>query len=296
MLLEIFKFEINYRAKRADTYFYFAVVFLFSIISMDVLVDGQIGTGMWNSPYQIARIMAIISAFFTIITSMIMGVSALRDFDHNMESLMFINPIRKRDYLLGRFLGSFVVLLFIFSGLLFGMIIGDFLPWRNSEYLLPFNIMHFLQPFLWLIIPNLFFCGAVFFVSGALSRKLMVVYLQGVFLLVAYILSISLLQNAKYSFLAAILDPFSFQTSSVVTQFWTVAERNSLALPMGGLFLYNRLIWISIGCIAMAIGYIRFEFKLVRKKVSKNELDKVASDEQVSAQKGTPLIIDMKLK
>ncbi|WP_438423548.1 ABC transporter permease/M1 family aminopeptidase [Aquimarina macrocephali] len=282
MWYEILKFEIKYRTKRPDTYIYFAIVFLFSIVAADVLMDRNSGALGTNSPQDIARIMAIVSAFFTMITSMIMGVAALRDFDHNMESLMFINPIKKRDYLIGRFIGSFIILLFIFCGLLFGLMLGEFMPWRDADVMLPFNFWHYLQPFLYLVIPNIFFCGAVFYVGGALSRKLMFVYIQGVFLLMAYIVTLTLLKNPDNRFFAALLDPFSFQTISVLTQFWTKAERGILMLPIEGVLLYNRLLWIGVGIITLIIGYYKFNFNLVRGKASKKKLIAISEEENKS--------------
>ena len=54
-----------------------------------------------------------------ILASMIMGVSVLRDFEYNIESLnVFYTNSRKKDYLLGRFLGVLLlVLLFAFTGI-----------------------------------------------------------------------------------------------------------------------------------------------------------------------------------
>ena len=254
MWFEILKFEIQYRAKRADTYLYFGILFLFSIIASEFIMNGSgtIGKVKINAPYVIASVMGIVTALFTMVISMIMGVAALRDFDHKMESLMFINPIKKRDYLLGRFLGSYLVLIFIFSGLLFGMLLGDLVPWpwRDMNNLLPFHLWHYLKPFLFLVLPNLFFCGAIFFVSGALSRKLMVVYTQGILLLMAYIFTMQLTRNADNQFIAAIFDPFTFQASKRITQLWTPVEINSQMLPMGGILLYNRLIWITLGAVS----------------------------------------------
>ena len=112
MWYEIFKFELTYRAKRADTYIYFALLFCYALIAVDFIFDENLDPVKRNAPYIIAKIMGIIAALFTMVTSMIMGVAALRDFDHNMAALMFVNPIKKGDYLIGRFLGSFVVLVF----------------------------------------------------------------------------------------------------------------------------------------------------------------------------------------
>ena len=274
MWFEILKFEIQYRAKRADTYLYFGILFLFSIIATEFIMSGSeiIGKVKSNAPFVIAYVMGVVTALFTMVTSMIMGVAALRDFDHNMESLMFINPIKKRDYLLGRFLGSYIILVFIFSGLLLGMVLGDLIPfpWQDLENALPFNFWHYLQPFLFLVLPNLFFCGAIFFVSGALSRKLMVVYTQGILLLVSYLLAMQLTQGTGDRFLAALFDPFTFQTSKILTQFWTPVEINSQMLPMDGMLLYNRLIWMTLGVIILMIGHYGFSFNVIRKNKLKN--------------------------
>ena len=140
MWYEIFKFEIKYRIKRPETYIFFSILFLFSIVAFNFLSQGQNFGGIKeNAPYLISRTMAVVTGLFMIISSMIMGVPILRDFEYNMESLLFINPIKKRDYLIGRFLGSFVLLIFIFSGLLCGIILGDYMPWRDTSSLLPFD-------------------------------------------------------------------------------------------------------------------------------------------------------------
>lgn len=266
MLYEIFKFEIRYRVKRIDTYLYFAILFFYSLIAVDFIFDGPFDQLKRNAPYIIARTMAIVTALFTMVTSMIMGVAALRDFDHQMESLMFINPIKKRDYLMGRFLGSFTVLIFIFSALLFGMMLGNYLPWVESSTRLPFNFWHFLHPFLFLVIPTLFFSGAIFFVSGALSKKLLVVYTQGIILVIAYILVMNLARGTDNLTLATLIDPFAFLSGSIIAQFWTVAERNSLLLAMEGLLLYNRVLWIAVGAVVLIIGHYAFRFQVVKGK------------------------------
>lgn len=272
MWYEIFKFELKYRAKRPDTYIYFILLFLYSIIAVDVIFEGELGPLKRNAPIVIARIVGIISALFMMISSMIMGVSILRDFDHQMESLMFVNPIKKRDYLAGRFLGSFLVLVFIFLGVPLGMALGDSMPWLDAEKLLPFNFWSYLQPFLALMLPTLFFGGAIFFVTGALSRKLIVVYTQGFFFLILYLLAINMAVGSEDLTPTALMDPFTFQSIRINTQGWTTIDRNSLMVPLEGLLLYNRLIWIGVGILSLVIGYFFFKFSAVRNKASKKTL------------------------
>ena len=178
MWAKIFSFELKYRFKRPATYIYFAILFLLSFLAMStdvVQIGGGAGLVKENAPTTIATMMSILAAIFMMITSAIMGVAVLRDYEHDMASLLFTNPITKFQYLAGRFAGSFVTLLFVFSGILLGFIMGEFMPWRDAEKLLPFNLWNYLHPFRWFVIPSLFFSGAIFFISGALTRKMVFV-------------------------------------------------------------------------------------------------------------------------
>ncbi|MDT0553940.1 ABC transporter permease/M1 family aminopeptidase [Urechidicola vernalis] len=263
MWYEIFKFELKYRLKRLDTYIFFIFLFLFSIVGVDFIFQGvDIGGIKMNAPLVIAKTMGAVTGIFMILASMIMGVPILRDFEYNIASLMYTNPIKKRDYLLGRFLGSFAVLLFVFSGVLFGMIIGEFMPWHSPEEYHPFHFYNYLKPFITIILPALFFGAALFFVSGALSKKLVVVYTQGIFLFVVFMLT-KAITNAVAQ---AILDPFSLTTLTLITDTWTVAERNIQAIPFSGVLLFNKLFWVVLGSAILVFGYYKFNFSVINDK------------------------------
>jgi len=161
MWYEIFKFELKYRAKRPETYVFFVFLFLFSIVGVDFVFQGvEIGLMKKNSPLIIAKTMGAITGIFMIMASMIMGVPVLRDYQYNIEALLFTNPIKKRDYLLGRFLGSFTVLFIIFSGVLFGMMVGEHMPWHKD--MLPFNVITYIRSFTIIVFPILFFGASLF--------------------------------------------------------------------------------------------------------------------------------------
>jgi len=279
MWYEIFKFELKYRAKRLDTYIFFIFLFLFSLVAVDFIYNGiDLGLVKKNAPIIIAKTMGALTGITLMIASLIMGVPILRDFEYNMESLMFVNPIKKRDYLLGRFLGSFVVLLIIFTALIWGNALGEFMPWRNPEDLLPYNFMVYVQPFFTVVIPILFFGSALFFVSGALSRKLIVVYTQALFTFVLFMLT----RNIENEFLSAILDPFSLNTLSTMTDLWTTPELNSQLIPLTGVLLYSKLFWIAIGVIILIIGYKRFNYNVVKSKSYKKKKQAVVETEVAS--------------
>jgi ABC-2 type transport system permease protein len=263
MWYEFFMFEIKYRLKRPETYFFFLLLLLFSAVGVEFIFHGiDLGLVKKNSPFVIAKSMGAITGLSMIIASMIMGVPILRDFQYDITSLIYVNPISKKHYLLGRFLGSLVVLLFIFSSLLWGLMVGEFTPWADPKEFMPFQFVNYLQPFLWIVLPTLFFGASVFFVTGALSKKLMVVYTQGVVIFVLFMITKGITNET----LQALLDPFSLTTLTKASEGWTANDRNSQLIPVSGIMLLNRLFWVALGFSALAIGYSRFQLIVVAGK------------------------------
>nr|WP_091698035.1 M1 family aminopeptidase [Algoriphagus locisalis]SFU18816.1 Peptidase family M1 [Algoriphagus locisalis] len=275
MLYEFFIFEFKYRLKRPETYFFFLLLFLFSVVGTEFVFQGiDLGLVKKNSPLVIAKTMGAITGLSMIIASMIMGVPVLRDFQYDVTSLIYVNPISKKEYLVGRFLGSFLVLLFIFSGILWGMMIGEFMPWNDPTEFLPFRYINYLQPFLWVVLPTLFFGACVFFATGALSKNLMVVYTQGVVIFVLFMITKGITNET----LQALLDPFSLTTLTKASKEWTVADRNSLLIPVSGIMLLNKLFWTGIGIWVLTGAYIKFKLMVVNEKAFyKKQIHKVKS-------------------
>lgn len=268
MAYEFFIFEIKYRLRRPETYFFFLFLLLFAIVGVEFVFQGtDLGLVKKNSPLVIAKSMGALTGLSMIIVSMIMGVPILRDVTYDISSLLYVNPVSKKNYLLGRFLGSFVVLLFIFSGILWGMALAEFMPWSDPSDFLPFQFIHYLQPFLWIVLPILFFGASLFFVTGALSKSLMVVYTQGVFIFVLFIIS-KAISNEIFQ---AILDPFSLSALSEASKDWSAASRNSFLIPMSGIILFNKLFWTALGLAILYIGYMRFNLTVLSEKVTKSK-------------------------
>lgn len=270
MFKDIFLFELKYRKARAANYIYFLIMFLlcFLAVTTDVVrIGGAVGQVKENAPVVIAQMIVIMAVFMSLIASAIMGVAVLRDFEHNTEAILFSTPIKKFSYLMGRYWGSFVVLLLVAASLPIAFMVGDLWPTREADRLLPFNFFTYWQPFVVFVIPNMFFTGAIFFASGALSRKSIVIYTQGILLLVLYLASQSMLRDIEQKEIAALLDPFGVRAFNFYTQYWTPGERNSLQIPLDGYILYNRLIWIGVGILVLIITHFSFSFNVVRNSV-----------------------------
>lgn len=263
MLLEIIRFEVNYNLRRPATYIYFAILFLLSFLFMTtdaVVIGGGTGNILKNSPFVVARSIAILTLFGSIITTAIAGTAILRDFEYKSHELFFTTKLTKPAYLLGRFIGSFLCTLLSYSGIIIGLALGSVMWWLEPDKVAPFNVMTYLVPFVVFVVPNVLFFAAMFFAVGTLSRNMLVVYVQGIALLVLYNLAGYLLQNLDNDMLSALADPFGVRAFGLSTRYWTPAEKNALHIPLESFMLYNRLLWLGISAGVVALTYQLFRF------------------------------------
>ena len=262
--------------RRPATYAYFGIIFLFSLLS------GMYGNSpasekvFVNSPYAVGYMIVALSIFEMLIASAIMGVPVYRDIEYGTKDYFFSYPITEKAYLLGRFAGSFVVLVFVSLGFhlgnLLGTPIGVMIGEIEPDQYGPFVPYYYLYNTLVLGLPNLFFTGTLFFSLVALTRKIVVTYVGSVILFVGYLLSNALMQDLDNKTIADLLDPFALRTFSNATRYWTPAEQNSMLLPLEGTFLWNRLIWVGVSLAIFTFTYFRFSFASMMNVVSGKKL------------------------
>lgn len=294
MFAEIFLFEIKYRLKRVSTYVYFAIWFFMAFFSVSVR---QFGPGSFggkvfvNSPFVIAQVMSNLTAFGLVVISAIFGTSIYRDFEQNTYPMFFTKPIRKIDYLGGRWAGSMVITILIFSGMVLGLMIGKFMPWADPARLAPINFWAHLQPFLLFVVVEIFFAGALFFAIGALTRNIVFVYLQGVVFLAIYLVLLVVTGNNPDFFQRwwpAVLDPLGLITAAKISRYWTVAEKNTQVIPFADVMLYNRLAWITVGVLALVVLYRVFPFSAEALTRGRPRKKLVETEEEISTPRALP--------
>jgi hypothetical protein len=258
MFWEFFTFELKFRFKSISTYVYFLVWFTFSFLNIASENFGPIGNSngklLLNGPY--ANIYNDIgtSFFGVIVIAAIFGTAILRDFQRDTVQILFTKPISKFSYLGGRWAGSFAATVFAFSGSLFGEFLGTLAPWADHARIGPNHLSWYLQPFLSIVVFQIFFLGSLFFLVAALTRKIFIVYLQGATIFMLYLIGITIFSATRSleHFWSGILDPVGFLYNDAITRYWTVVERNSLLYSWSpGVFLYNRLLWGSVGLISL---------------------------------------------
>lgn len=76
-----------------------------------VQVGGAIGNVLRNAPTVIIGLLGAFTVLSMLLLVIFIGGGALRDFENRTAELFFVTPVPRRDYLMSRFLGGFVVAL-----------------------------------------------------------------------------------------------------------------------------------------------------------------------------------------
>src|SRR5579863_4322229 len=236
MFWEFFTFELRLRRKSISTYVYFLLWFAFSFLCIASENFGPVafnnGKVLLNGPFANSLNDTLMSLFGIIVIAAIFGTSILRDFQRDTYQMLFTKPIPKFAYLGGRWAGSFVTTVFAFSGCLFGEYAGTFASWADHSRIGPNHLWWYLQPFLSIVVVQIFFMGSLFFAVAALTRKIFVVYVQGAAMFMIYLIGLTVFGATRSleRFWSGILDPVGLQMIDAVTRYWTVVEKNSVLL------------------------------------------------------------------
>lgn len=266
-LYAIAAFEARQRLKMLSTWVYFllflALAMLWMAAAGGIFRDSSIIFGAKltiNSPRSIAITCNFIGCFGVIVVAAMMGRSVQQDFEYDMQHFFFSAPLKKYQYIFGRFLGAYLVLAVVFASIVLGVWLGSLLPGIAPDKLGQPGLAAYLFPYLTALLPNLFIFGAIFFVMAALTRRMLPVYVSSVVMLIGYMVAPSLASDLDYKTVAALIDPFGRTALARLSEYWPIAERNTRLLTFDGVYLLNRALWSSFALVALLLGYWRFHF------------------------------------
>jgi ABC-2 type transport system permease protein len=265
MTWEIFKFEVKYHLRQPLFYILFVILFFltFGAVTSDaVQIGGALGNVNRNAPFVIMQFLLVMSTFGVLTTTAYVASAINRDFELNTDSLFFSSPIKKGQYLFGRFSAAFVVSSLVYLGVVTAIMIGSKMPWLDKERLGAFVLKPYVFSYFALVVPNLLLFAAIFFAVAALTRSLMATYTSVAAFYVAYVVSRVSLSDIESEKLGVILDPFGFAAFTRATRYWTVFEKNTSVLPIDGMFLWNRLLWIGLAIVLLGLTFVFFKMQV----------------------------------
>ena len=269
MFKEFLIFELKYRLRQPMIY---AFLILYFLLTHSITIDQNVGIagfGMLNnvnvnSPFKILAINSLISLICVLMATAFMSGAALRDFKHNFSQIVFTTPVEKFSYLFGRYCGAVLIMLIPFSGTVLGSITGTMLA--DPDMVGPFMLTAHINSFFIFYMPAVILAGALFYSIAILKKSQTFAFASTIFLLFGYAFASILVQNLEYQNLVYFIDPFGLDAAVVSTKYWTIAEKNTTMVPISGWMLLNRMIWIAVSAIILAVLYHFFSFTMPKVK------------------------------
>src|SRR5260370_32256360 len=263
ILRHILAFEIRYWLKSWMLWVFLLIIaaLVFGAASTDNITLGDaLSNTLRNSPYNIQNYYSFIALLTMIMAAAFINSAAARDFSFNTYQIIFSTPLKKSDFLLGRFLGATFVSMIPMLGVSIGFLLAKYMPWVEPERWGSVVWTAHINSIFLFALPNAFIIAAILFAVAVLARSEIVSFIASLLLLAGYGVSDYLLQNVERQKLGAILDPFGIRTFAYVSRYWTVAEKNTFAAGYSGYLLWNRLLWIAVAIAIFAFASFRFPF------------------------------------
>jgi ABC-2 type transport system permease protein len=279
MLNDLLKFEAYYHCRKPLFW-----ITLISFLVIGFLFGSTSGITFpnvhKNAPYEITYLVGLLSLASIFSITLTVAQNILREAETKLDAIIYATPVSKGTYLFTRIISLAFVAFLSVSVAVAGLYLAHVLAWQPGEKIGPFDFMYYTWPLLVLALPNILLCTAVLCSMAWITGNKLMVYVSGLLIYILYITG-SIFSNSpliagsapaspEAMFLFARLDPFGMAAFFEQTRYWTAPERNSLNLALTGGFLFNRVLWLSVSVVVLAVSYKRFSFRTRASRRSDN--------------------------
>ena len=262
MLREFFKFELGTQL-RQPLLWVCALLFgalAFGATTTDAIqVGGSIGNVNRNAPLVVAQLLGSFSLTSMFVVTIFIAGTVLRDSDVGISDMLFATPMKKHDYLVGRFSAGLVACLFIFAVIIAGMVLGPLMPWVDAQRVGPFPGSAYLWSLGVIVVPNLLFIGALLMLLASTTRSIMLVYVGVLAFFVLWIVAGRFTSNIDNEWIAVLTDPFGIRALGRATRYFSTAEANAGLPDFAGYILANRLLWAGVALALFGLTLVLFK-------------------------------------
>ena len=276
---EFCKYEIKYRLKHISTYV-FTLVLMGLAVLLNLAAGGAIagsavnigGVGdkvAINSPFMIYVFSIAINIFSIFIMAALVNHMFSKDLENKFYPILFTKPIKKYQYIIGRFLGNLIIMMSIFCAVMITMALSALIPGIEKDMVLMPKLSWYVNPLFVMALPNFYFIGAFFIASVIATKKPSSVFGIGFLLFAVFSFAGLITSKVDSKTLAALIDPFGQKAFELSVNSWTSAEMNTLQVGLTEQMLLNRIFWILISTVILLFAWKKFNFEFSYK--SKNE-------------------------
>jgi aminopeptidase N len=263
MFRRIAGFELRYQLRSPVFWVAFGIFFLltFGATTIPQIQIGDRGNTHVNAPYAIVQVLGIMSIFAIFILTAFVANVVVRDDETGFGPIVRTTPIRKFDYLFGRFAGAFVGGAIAFLSVPLGVLIGSFMPWIDPMKLGPFRPDDYLYAYFLIALPMLLVMASMFFALATATRSMLATYLGVVSFLILYLVLTALFAKPQFDHIVGVIEPSGLGAISEATKYWTAYERNTLLPPIAGIVIENRAIWFGVSILMLVLAYFLMRFE-----------------------------------
>ncbi|MGB9123806.1 MAG: hypothetical protein WCE73_24540, partial [Candidatus Angelobacter sp.] len=125
MFLRIALFEIRFWLRSWMVWIFLFIIGLlvFGVVSSDqVQLGGALSNTDHNAPFVIQNFYSFIALLTLLMSTAFVNSAAIRDFSYNTYQIIFTTPLRKFDFLLGRFIGASLISVIPMLGVSLGIL------------------------------------------------------------------------------------------------------------------------------------------------------------------------------
>ncbi|WP_276975750.1 M1 family aminopeptidase [Flavobacterium filum] len=265
MFLQIFKYELKYWLKNPSVYIYGLIAFIFGLLAMagNAGVFGITSSDsirFANSPIALYNLISLFTKLALFIIPSVVGNAVYRDFKSNAHHILFSYPINKSEYLLGKFLSSFFVVVVIAILFLVGCFSGTMLPGADKDLITISRLSIYAGLLIVYLLPNLLLFSTITFTIVLFSRSIYVGFITTVIIIILRELLLRLTAGADVHIASLLLEPFGDIATDSYTITWSIEQQNINEIPKEEIILLNRLLWLLISCLVFFFCYIKFSF------------------------------------
>lgn len=262
MLMEFFKFDLRYQLRQPllwVTGMILALMAFGAATSDAIQVGGAIGNVHRNAPVVVAQLMGSFTVVSTFIVTIFIAGTVLRDSEVGISDMLFATPMRKYQYLAGRFIAGLVACLAIFVLIAVGLLLGPLMPWVDTARVGPQPLFAYLWAFGYFVIPNLVFIGALLMLLASTTRSMMLVYVGVLGFFVLWIVAGVFTRDINNEWTAVLLDPFGVRAFGRAVRYFSTAESNAGLPPLSGFLLANRALWLAVALLFFGATLVLFK-------------------------------------
>jgi len=256
MFKTIFLHELDFWKRNPLPYIFGAFLFVLCFVSMWGMASEEVSGPklvVQNSESRLNYLIGFINQLLLFMLPAIIGSSIYRDYKSRIYSFLYSYPFGKIEYLAAKFASSFLVLLLVASMIGAGFYLGALMPSVNADAISGGGF-RYLKLYLLFVIPNLFIVSAFIFCLVAQSRNIYIGFVSTIVL----VIGISVCGSFS-NYFVYLADPMGSAAVRSLTKYWTLSERNSNTIPLEGILLANRFIWLGLASVFLAFFFRRFD-------------------------------------